>query len=1230
MGRLVGLELHNFKSYKGTTSIGFGTTFFTSIIGPNGSGKSNMMDAISFVLGIKTSNLRSHNLKDLIYRGVRNRQDSEQQGDDDDDDHDDGNKKASRAYVMCIYEKSDGEILKLKREITSNGNSEYRINDRIVSAAEYSDILKNENILNKTKNCLVFQGDVQKISAPLELTKIIEVVSGSSKYIHEYNELKEQVENINEQTKKLFSTRRNINAEFKQYKQETVEAEIFEKKLIEKNDLIILQKIYQLYHHEKKYDLLLKTLQVKSTDLKKLKEMLKKEENNFKTANAQFSKDQIALNKIRSKINKKVKTLEDTKRELIPFDTEKSIVLKKVSEYKKRIDEITRNISNQQAIHDDIKQQLEIVTDAKETFLNSINEGSGGSGNTNNNNEEIFNEYMEIKNKMFADNSLDDELSELSNQKERTEQKISSYNEQRKLIEKMVADLNNDIERLSQSLSDSNSKLNDTLENLNTKKKELNDFKISKEKNVQETWTIQKKLRTVLETINNINAEKKETQREKKLRENTAKLRRMYPEGVIGLVHDLCRPKQKKYELAVATTLGKHFDAIIVDTASTATKCIEYLKDQRAGVAAFIPLDSVESKPPQSYLRNVHEQARPVLDVVEFDFSLERAIQYCCSNTMVCDTIDVARYIRWERNIDVKVVTLDGSLIHKSGLMTGGRTEHDNRKFNKEDINSLTSVKLDLQKQLEELERKGPNSLLEKKLLDDIDELELELQASRSNRLQLERELNDKKSHAKVQEESLTRNDEFLKKSESELNDLNTKVEQIEGKINSMKADFYSDFCNKYGFDSIEDYEANNGSKLRKIMKEKSRFLKQISTLENKLNFESERLQESQSRLAKMKTEKQKNDAVLESLNKKKSEVESNVDLLESEVEVLNDELKKMESISNNKLKSNKALQEKVEDLRHDKDGVTNEIAILEADMEEEISQKFEILKNCKIENINIPLLSGSLEDLPVDRAAVQEDLTHLLRSIAVNFNSLSSTYKQNSELADKIAEELSKINDELDSLSPNIKAVERLKEVEIKSKDVDGEFKRFKKDEMELMNHFNEVKEKRYALFNQAFEHISSHIDSIYKELTRTNSVISPLGGGGSAYLTLEDEDEPYLAGIKYHAMPPMKRFRDMELLSGGEKTIAALALLFAIHSFHPSPFFVLDEVDAALDNANVNKLTNYIVNNSNEHLQFIVISLKNSLFEKSDALIGIFRDQEENSSKTVTLDLRSYPVEA
>lgn len=211
----------------------------------------------------------------------------------------------------------------------------------------------------------------------------------------------------------------------------------------------------------------------------------------------------------------------------------------------------------------------------------------------------------------------------------------------------------------------------------------------------------------------------------------------------------------------------------------------------------------------------------------------------------------------------------------------------------------------------------------------------------------------------------------------------------------------------------------------------------------------------------------------------------------------------------------------------------------------------------------------------------------------------------------------------ELEKLNPNMRAIDRLGSVETRLKQTDEEYDTSKVAAQEAKDAFKRVKDRRYELFNKAFSHIQDQISHVYRDLTRSEAY--PLGG--MAYLDVEDSDMPYLSGIKYHAMPPLKRFRDMEHLSGGEKTMAALALLFAIHSYQPSPFFVLDEVDAALDNANVDKIKKYIREHAGPGMQFIVISLKSGLFQDSESLVGVYRDQEVNSSRTLTLDVCSPP---
>jgi structural maintenance of chromosome 1 len=226
------------------------------------------------------------------------------------------------------------------------------------------------------------------------------------------------------------------------------------------------------------------------------------------------------------------------------------------------------------------------------------------------------------------------------------------------------------------------------------------------------------------------------------------------------------------------------------------------------------------------------------------------------------------------------------------------------------------------------------------------------------------------------------------------------------------------------------------------------------------------------------------------------------------------------------------------------------------------------------------------------------------------------------SSVEDQLQEKIASLTTELEKLNPNMRAIERLETVESRLISTEKDFEDSRAEAKAARDSFNAVKAQRFELFNKAFMHIQDQISHVYKDLTRSEAY--PLGG--QAYLDIEeDTDTPYLSGIKYHAMPPLKRFRDMEHLSGGEKTMAALALLFAIHSYQPSPFFVLDEVDAALDNANVDKIKKYIREHAGPGMQFIVISLKAGLFQDSESLIGVYRDQDVNSSRTLTLDVRS-----
>lgn len=283
-------------------------------------------------------------------------------------------------------------------------------------------------------------------------------------------------------------------------------------------------------------------------------------------------------------------------------------------------------------------------------------------------------------------------------------------------------------------------------------------------------------------------------------------------------------------------------------------------------------------------------------------------------------------------------------------------------------------------------------------------------------------------------------------------------------------------------------------------------------------------------------------------------------------------------------------------------------------------AQRHELFQRCRVEEIDLPI-SGArqggaavLDALPTGSQASGSGMEALLDAeddVDVDFSRVPHSERcadgvgspaYNRLDAQKRAREEA-ARDQLARMAPNLKAIERFEDVVDRLAQTDEVLDAARERAKAATDAFNDVRQRRSAKFLAAYKPIATNIDRIYKELTRGKATAAL----GTAYLALENTDEPYLAGVKFNAMPPNKVFRDMEQLSGGEKTVAALALLFAIHTYRPSPFFVLDEVDAALDAVNVSKVANYIRSRSRD-CQFVVISLKDDFFKKVFYCVVLF----------------------
>uniref|UniRef100_A0AAA9SH55 Structural maintenance of chromosomes 1B n=1 Tax=Bos taurus TaxID=9913 RepID=A0AAA9SH55_BOVIN len=310
------------------------------------------------------------------------------------------------------------------------------------------------------------------------------------------------------------------------------------------------------------------------------------------------------------------------------------------------------------------------------------------------------------------------------------------------------------------------------------------------------------------------------------------------------------------------------------------------------------------------------------------------------------------------------------------------------------------------------------------------------------------------------------------------------------------------------------------------------------------------------------------------------------------------------------------------------------EVVILQSSLEQNRLEKHNMLLDCKVQDIEIVLLLGSLDDIievelgtEAEGTQATTDIYEKEAAIEVDYSSLREDLKalqSDKEIEAQLRLLLQQVASQEDILlktaAPNLRAVENLKTVRDKFQESIDAFEASRKEARICRQEFEQVKKRRYDLFNQCFEHISISIDQIYKKLCRNNSA--------QAFLSPENPEEPYLEGISYNCVAPGKRFMPMDNLSGGEKCVAALALLFAVHSFRPAPFFVLDEVDAALDNTNIGKVSSYIKEQTQEQFQMIIISLKEEFYSKADALIGIYPEYDDCMfSRVLTLDLSQYP---
>lgn len=1217
------IEVENFKSYRGSRAIG-PLKPFTAVIGPNGSGKSNFMDAVSFVMGEKTSCLRVKRLSDLIHGASI------------------GQPVSRSASVTAVFMLENGTEKRFTRMVQGS-TSEHRINGEPVSSQVYLADLEKLGINARAKNFLVFQGAVESIAMknPKERTALFEEISGSGALKDEYERLRNEMLKAEEETQYTYQKKKGIAAERKEAKLEKEEAEKYQRLKEDLADKQVELQLFRLYHNEKDIAYLERELEKKAHEVNKVEKRKEKAEEQLKEKKKECGKLSRELAKVEqdiremeAEINKKRPTFIKSKERVAHIQKKLESARKSLAQAKKA------DAAHEQDIRE-LEAELAEVEGKKKEYEDMVAGESQSQGRDVHLEDAQVQEYHRLKEEAGKRSAMYlQQLDSVNREQKADQDRLDNEGRKKSEIDNRLRQKGHEkqeaqkrVEKLAEHIKTSES----ALEDQRRLREDLrSDVGTSKER-VQE---LQKELESVVEQLGDARVDKHEDSRRKKKQEIVENFKRLYP-GVFDRMINMCQPIHKRYNVAITKVLGKYMEAIVVDTEITARQCIQYLKEQMLEPETFLPLDYIQTKPLKERLRNIKEpkNVRLLFDVLHYQPSdIKRAVLFATNNALVCETPEDAMKVAYEMDKNrYDAVALDGTFYQKSGIISGGSLDLA-RKAKRWDEKHMSQLKAQKEKLTEELRESMKKSRQESELNtvhSQIRGLESRLKYSKTDKENTLKQISALEGELDSLQSQLENFGPTIADIERTMRNRDQQIQEIKENMNNVEDDVFQSFCSQIGVANIRQYEERELRTQQERMKKRLEFENQKNRILNQLEFEKTREVSIQNNVLRWERAVQDDEDALETAKQAEQKQMSDIDRDMRELDGLKSErLNKKTDVD--------AMEEQIGKARREMGGIAKDIqaaqkqvTALESKIEQKKADRHAILMQCKMEDIAIPMQRGNMEDIAQESSVAESTETETASltqiydresRIAMDYSTLGDHLKELDETDEvkKVGDKLNKaINDLQNTIqriqAPNMRAMQKLDMAREKLQETNEEFEMARRHARKAKLNFEKVKKDRHDRFMNCFEHVANEIDTIYKSLAKNHSA--------QAILCSENPEEPYLDGINYNCVAPGKRFQPMSNLSGGEKTVAALALLFAIHSYHPSPFFVLDEIDAALDNTNIGKVASYIRERTSS-LQTIVISLKEEFYGHADALIGICPDAGECLiSKVVTLDLTQFP---
>lgn len=1187
---LKSLELQGFKSFADKVKMEFGPGI-TAIVGPNGSGKSNISDAVRWVLGEQSAkSLRGSKMEDIIFAGSSKR------------------KAVGMAEVSLTLDNSSGIFplpyaeIAITRRAFRSGEGEYLINKNICRLKDVQELF-NDTGLGKDSFAIIGQGQVEEIlnSRPEERRALIEEAAGIIKYRNRKREAFKKLEETEKSLVRIvdiiYELSQNLEPlglqaqkaeQFKQLKSELDALEInlairdLEKTLAEiaGTTQIIQQNSLRIQHLEATYQTTEAKLEMNRFELNQLDE--------------EISSFQQQLFRLTEELNKYDNTANVAEERLKVTTDQMQSLQREVEQYQDKRDKLQRKFKNQASMHQTLKRQVTLKQDEIKQIEERLATADQAFSEAEQFLEGLKNQIIDCLQQIATTrNNLNKTIFEQN----ALEQKMSRNRERTLELGNKLSLLKSEQQLLGKEIAARNLHVKKNLEEQTKLAGEKEEHELQLQKYQLKISETQKELQTLLSRQQVMLEMQKEYegyfQGVKSVLQARAEGNKVLP-GICGAVGELIAVPAE-YEKAIEVTLGSSLQNIVVKTAQDAEAAIEYLKRHRLGRATFLPLNSIQP-------RELSEEAKRLLnkpgvvglaaELIGSPAQYAGVVRHLLGNILVTRELKQALKLAREAKFSIRIVTLDGDIVNAGGSLTGGSLNKKNtgllarpREIKEleqgiakkhAEIEALSRSQHDVAKKIADLEAKLKliaGAIQTEKF--ELVALEQKLQSKQQEVAELDKEngllqvdyenYNSQLGDVKIEQQHL---EALLAELESQNMNRDSEAKELQDHLKAQKG------ANKAANDQLTSLKVDLAS-----------LQQQEENLQSELSDYYAADREYESLISQKRHELEQRTLQKEQFSKTREECKAQLILLVQEKAKLGDLLE-------NKLGVREGIKENISEL------------------EKEAKDKFKEL------NVN----KEQMHSLEIQLARLESEHGSSLKRMEEKFQlTFSEALSQRSEVLQipDAQNRVKRLRRELNTLGEvNLAAIEEYK----KQKERFDFLSKQEADLKEAKAVLNKIIKEIDTVMINRFETTFYEINTAFSEVFRD------LFNGGKARLDLTDPDNLLETGVEIIAQPPGKRLQNLSLLSGGERALTAIALLFAILKVKPSPFCVLDEIEASLDEVNVDRFALFLQMYS-KNSQFIIISHRQGTMEVADNLYGVTME-ESGVSKLLSVRLTEAPA--